>query len=41
MIGIRLKIAYDDYWGDGGNGQGKNMLGKILMKVREELKNIK
>lgn len=30
----------DDYWGDGGDGKGKNMLGKILMKVREELKNI-
>ena len=29
----------DDYWGDGGDGNGKNMLGKILMKVREELKN--
>lgn len=29
----------DDYWGDGGDGKGKNMLGKILMKVREELKN--
>lgn len=26
------------YWGDGGNGQGKNILGKILMKVREELR---
>jgi hypothetical protein len=28
----------DNYWGDGGDGKGKNMLGKILMKVREELK---
>ncbi|VXB80467.1 conserved hypothetical protein [Flavobacterium sp. 9AF] len=28
----------DAYWGDGGNGKGKNKLGKILMKVREELK---
>lgn len=28
----------DDYWGDGGNGKGKNKLGKILMKVRSELK---
>ena len=28
----------DDYWGDGGDGSGKNMLGKILMKVREKLK---
>jgi N-glycosidase YbiA len=24
----------DKYWGDGGNGKGKNMLGKILMEVR-------
>jgi ribA/ribD-fused uncharacterized protein len=28
----------DDFWGDGGDGRGKNMLGKILMKVRAELK---
>ncbi len=28
----------DNYWGDGGDGKGKNMLGKILMRVREELK---
>ncbi|OJJ21782.1 Swarming motility protein YbiA [marine bacterium AO1-C] len=28
----------DDYWGDGGDGSGKNRLGKILMKVREELR---
>lgn len=29
----------DSYWGDGGNGTGKNMLGKILMEVREILKD--
>lgn len=28
----------DDYWGDGGDGSGKNRLGKLLMKVREELR---
>jgi ribA/ribD-fused uncharacterized protein len=28
----------DSYWGCGPDGQGKNMLGKILMRVREELK---
>ena len=28
----------DAYWGDGGDGKGKNMLGKILMRVREELR---
>jgi N-glycosidase YbiA len=29
----------DSYWADGGDGKGKNMLGKILMRVREELRN--
>ncbi len=28
----------DDYWGDGGDGRGKNMLGRILMQVREDLR---
>jgi N-glycosidase YbiA len=28
----------DRYWGDGGDGTGKNMLGIILMEVRDELK---
>lgn len=27
----------DNYWADGGDGSGKNMLGKLLMKVRDEL----
>ena len=27
----------DSYWGDGGDGSGKNKLGKLLMKLREEL----
>jgi ribA/ribD-fused uncharacterized protein len=27
----------DAYWGDGGDGSGKNMLGRILMEVRDEL----
>ena len=27
----------DSYWGDGGNGRGKNMLGKILMEVRGKI----
>ena len=31
--------ANDDYWGDGGDGRGKNMLGRILMDVREQLRN--
>jgi ribA/ribD-fused uncharacterized protein len=28
----------DDYWGDGGDGSGKNMLGLILMRIRSELR---
>jgi len=27
----------DNYWGDGGDGSGKNMLGQVLMRVRSEL----
>lgn len=27
----------DDYWGDGGDGRGRNMLGQLLMRVREAL----
>ncbi|MEM6856150.1 MAG: NADAR family protein [Planctomycetota bacterium] len=27
----------DSYWGDGGDGSGKNMLGRILMDVRQLL----
>ena len=29
----------DSYWGCGADGAGKNNLGKILMKVRQELKD--
>ena len=28
----------DSYWGDGGDGSGKNMLGQVLMRVRTELR---
>ncbi len=28
----------DDYWGDGGDGSGKNMLGRLLMEVRSQLR---
>lgn len=27
----------DAYWGDGGDGSGKNMLGRILVEVRQRL----
>ena len=33
--------ANDDYWGDGGDGKGKNMLGRILMDVRAKLREEK
>jgi ribA/ribD-fused uncharacterized protein len=28
----------DSYWGDGGDGSGRNQLGRILMEVRAELR---
>ncbi len=28
----------DSYWGDGGDGSGKNRLGQLLMRLREELR---
>jgi ribA/ribD-fused uncharacterized protein len=28
----------DRYWGDGGDGNGQNMLGKLLMEIRDELR---
>jgi N-glycosidase YbiA len=28
----------DSYWGDGGDGSGKNMLGRLLMELREALR---
>ena len=33
--------ANDSYWGDGGDGSGKNRLGQLLMQVREELRAAK
>ena len=29
----------DAYWGDGGDGHGRNVLGRILVQVREELRD--
>lgn len=31
----------DSYWGDGGDGSGKNVLGQILMQIRSELSETK
>lgn len=28
----------DAFWGDGGDGSGQNMLGRLLMEVRAELR---
>jgi N-glycosidase YbiA len=28
----------DNYWGDGGDGSGKNRLGQLLMELRSQLK---
>ena len=30
--------ANDAYWGDGGDGSGKNRLGQLLMRLRDELR---
>ncbi len=30
---------HDSYWGDGGNGSGRNMLGRYLMRVRREIRD--
>jgi N-glycosidase YbiA len=30
--------ANDSYWGDAGDGSGKNMLGRILMELRDQLR---
>lgn len=30
--------ANDSYWGDGGNGSSKNMLGQLLMELRTQLR---
>lgn len=29
--------ANDSYWGDGGDGTGKNMLGRLLVDLRDKL----
>lgn len=30
----------DPFWGDGGNGIGMNELGKSLMRVRKQLREV-
>ena len=29
---------HDSYWGDGGDGTGKNRLGRLLMELRDQLR---
>ncbi len=31
-----IEHSRDAYWGDGLNGRGKNMLGKLLMELRKD-----
>ncbi|MCA1789182.1 MAG: NADAR family protein, partial [Thioalkalivibrio sp.] len=41
--GDRLLVEHtrnDTYWGDGGDGTGKNRLGYLLMQVRAELRKM-
>lgn len=32
-----VEISSDGFWGTGKRGQGKNMLGKLLMEIRKEV----
>ena len=34
------RSPYDSYWGDGGDGSGKNRLGILLMRLRKDLKSM-
>lgn len=36
---LKEDSPYDVFWGIGKSGKGKNMLGKLLMELRSELKN--
>jgi len=33
-----IKIPCDDFWGNGKDGKGQNHTGKILVRIRKELK---
>lgn len=32
-----VSVDADPWWGDGGNGSGRNEMGKALMRVRDRL----
>jgi ribA/ribD-fused uncharacterized protein len=34
---IQEASPYDEYWGIGNNGEGKNMLGKLWMDIRNTI----
>jgi ribA/ribD-fused uncharacterized protein len=45
LVGTKDRVLverspYDSYWGDGGNGTGKNRLGILLMKLRDDLTSV-
>ena len=45
LLGTGIKVlvehtANDSYWGDGGDGSGRNKLGKLLMEVRDIMKSM-
>jgi ribA/ribD-fused uncharacterized protein len=35
---VLIQHCDDRYWGDGGDGTGRNLLGIILMEIRDELR---
>lgn len=37
---LHERAPWDDYWGGGKNGQGRNRLGWLLMERRDELRNV-
>jgi ribA/ribD-fused uncharacterized protein len=37
--GLSKNVESDEYWGVGKYGEGKNMLGKMWMKIRDEIKD--
>ena len=36
--GLSKNVESDEYWGVGHDGSGQNKMGKLWMKIREELK---
>lgn len=38
-VDIIEHTANDSFWGDGGDETGRNMLGRLLMELREKLKS--